>query len=416
MPVRAPHLHEVLRAFCLAAFKELGPEVERGGEIPFVLDRSPSGLVEYRPLVRDHVQAHAYALSQLEDARIALAELRRERAAAIFARAHAGPDSSEERALFRAILLPLLSRTAEACGGFDWEDGAFGRVYEELERSLFGTTRSYTALAPLVGVSLGAAVPLSPTLRVHAATADEIAARWPEARELLPPRFGLEPERTCVLALERELGGDEESTPDAPAEIADAVTAIRLATAAPVAAGPVVFERLDWHPFGVRPVLGIASTEPAGEPGRLDPWRGKLAGDLLTRLGETEGDGGLGEALERWELSLFESEPLRSERLREALAAALGAVDGLWAAAMRAAILVGEAGSDRAVVVESLRMLGRGERADGTAVDAVRRALVETVLHEDRARLLLALDDALLGLRARPAGYFSFRHESGTAA
>jgi hypothetical protein len=49
----------------------------------------------------------------------------------------------------------------------------------------------------------------------------------------------------------------------------------------------------------------------------------------------------------------------------------------------------------------------------------VRRGIVETLLHEDRGRLLEHLDDALLGLRARPAGYFSaraIRHDSGTAA
>jgi hypothetical protein len=71
---------------------------------------------------------------------------------------------------------------------------------------------------------------------------------------------------------------------------------------------------------------------------------------------------------------------------------------------MRAAVLVGDPG---------LRSLARGGLGEP---DAVRRAIVETLLHDDRDRLLDALDDALLGLRARPPGYFSFRHESGTAA
>ena len=76
-------------------------------------------------------------LAGLVDARLALDELRREPAAAVFARgAAAGP--AADRTLFRAVLLPLLVSTAEACGGFDWEDGAFDRVYGELERSLFG--------------------------------------------------------------------------------------------------------------------------------------------------------------------------------------------------------------------------------------------------------------------------------------
>ena len=419
MAVRAPYLHGVLRAFCLAAFAELGPEAAQAGELPFVVEEHATGFYEYRPLVRDHVQARAFWLAKLPDARIAIDELRREPAAAIFARAHAGPESSEERALFRAILLPLLVRTAEACGGFDWEDGAFRRIYGELERSLFGTTRSYTAVAPLVGLSVGSPVKLGRGIRVHASSADELSIRWPEARDLLPPRFGFEPERTCVLELQRELPGDEDTPPDAPAELADGITALRLATAAPAAAGPVVFERLDWHPFGIRPMLGIAATEPGGEPTRLDPWRGGLAGELLERLGQSEGDPELDEALERWELSLFEGEPLRSERLRESVTALLGGVDGLWAAAMRASVLLGESGRERAGLIERLQALARGERGGPEVSDALRRAIVETLLYQDRGRLLVALDDALLGLRPRPAGYFAartIRHSSGTAA
>jgi hypothetical protein len=272
---------------------------------------------------------------------------------------------------------------------------------------------------------VGAPVELGRGIRALETSADELSVRWPEARDLLPSRFGCELERTCVLELQRELPGDADTPPDAPAELADAVTVLRLATAAAAAAGPVVFERLDWHPFGIRPMLGIAATEPGGEPTRLDAWRGGLAGELLERLGRAEDDAELAEAVERWELSLFEGEPMRSELLRESIAALLGGIDGLWAAAMRAAMLLGESGRERAGLVEQLRALARGEHPDAEVADAVRRGIVETLLHEDRARLLEDLDDALLGLRARPPGYFSaraaspadaIRHDSGTAA
>jgi hypothetical protein len=419
MQVRAPHLHDVLRAFCLAAFAKLAPDAEQGGELPFVVEQHTAGFYEYRPLVRDHVQARAFWLASLADARIAIDELRREPAAAIFARGHAGAESSEERALFRAILLPLLTRTAEGCGGFDWEDGAFERIYAELERSLFGSSRSYTAAAPLVGLSVRAAIDLGRGIRVVQATAERLTSRWPEAGDLVPAGFGQEPERSSVLELERELAGDERTTPDAPAELADAVTALRLATAAPVAAGPVVFEQLDWHPFGIRPMLGIAATEPGGEATRLDPWRGRLAGELLERLVRAEDDPELAEALERWELSLFEGEPLRSERLRESVSALLGGVDGLWAGVMRTCILLGETSDERALVTEGLRALARGQAGADGATEALRRAIVETLLHEDRRRLIESLDDALLGLKAPPPAYFSaraIRHELGTAA
>jgi hypothetical protein len=403
MAVRAPHLHEVLRAFCLAAFAGLSREAAQG-EVPFLVEERSSGFYEYKPLVADHVQARVFWLSKLPDARIAIDELVREPAAAIFARGHLG-DPGEGRMFFRAILLPLLTRTAEACGGFDWDDGAFERVYAELEGSLFGAVRSYGAVAPLVGLSVGSPVQLGEGICVRAISPDELNARWPESRDLLPPRFGQEPERTAVLELEGELPGGED-TPDAPAELSDAVTALRLATAAPAAGGPVLFERLDWHPLGIRPMLGIAATEPAGEPSRLDPWRGRLASELLSRLDQVE-DSELGEAIERWELSLFEDEPLRSERLRESLTALLGGADGLWAAAMRAAALLGDTDSKRAGLVDAFRALARGDHVGEQVSDPLRRAIVETLLHEDRERMRDSLDDALLGLRPRPAGYFA---------
>ena len=153
--------------------------------------------------------------------------------------------------------------------------------------------------------------------------------------------------------------------------------------------------------------MPIAATEPPGEPTRLDAFRARLASDLLARLGRAEEDPELAEALDRWELSLFAGEPFRSEQLREALAALLGGSDGPWAAAVRAAVLLGETGADRGRQLERLRAVARGEPAGGTAADSIRKALVEVLAHGDRAGLVASLDDALIGVRPRPAGYFA---------
>jgi hypothetical protein len=407
--VRSPQLYFSLRCFCLAGFSLLANDVAGGDELPFAFEehasRGPSSLYEYRPLVRSYVDARAERLGGLADAQLALDDLRREPAAAIYAAAHSGRDGDEP--LLRTIVLPLLADVAEACGGFDWRDEIFDRAYGELERSLFGSRRAYAAVAPLVGLSLGAQVELGGGLRIRTAAAGELAAHWPEANGLLPPGFGSEPNRLCVLELERELLPNEPRTPDAPGELGDAVSALRLATAAPVAAGPVLFERLDWRPLAIRPVLPIAAAEPAGEPTRLDSFRARLASDLLAQLGRAEEDPELAEALDRWELSLFADEPFRSEQLREALAALLGGAEGLWAAAVRAAVLLGETGADRAGELERLRGLARGETAGPAAADAVRKAVVETLAHGNRAVLVAWLDDAMLGVRPRPAGYFA---------
>ena len=313
--------------------------------------------------MRSFVESRASALAGREDARIALDELLREPAAAIFARAHAGPRASEEQALFRTVLVSLLIATAESCGGFDWDDVAFERAYAELEHSLFGSSRAYAAVAPLVGISVVTQVELGEGLRLRAAATGELAHHWPEAQGLLPPGFGREVDRYCVLELERALEAGAEP-PDAPAELADAVSALRLATGAPVAAGPVLFERLDWRPFGIRPALPIAATQPPGEATRLDSFRAELTRELLSRLSLADADVALAEALDRWELSLFQHEPFRSEQLRGALAALLGET---WE--LRAAVLLGDVSDERRAIHAALRALARRRAGVGAGGD-----------------------------------------------
>jgi hypothetical protein len=401
--VRAPHLHSALRRFCLGSFAFFGREIDEGAEIQFVFEehgsRDRPTLYEYRPLVRSFVEARSGRILGLGDTVIALEALGREPAAGIYARAHAGAHA--EHAVLRTVLMPLLADVAEACGGFDWDDETFDRAYAGLEESLFGDERAYAAIAPLVGVEAGGIVELGDGLRVRHAADGELAAHWPDAARLAPESFGRETDRMCVLELERPLPGAGGEPPDAPGEIADAVTALRLATCGPIAAGPVLFERLDWRPFGVRPVLPIAATQPPGETTRLDVFRGEIARSLLARLSSAEDDHELGDALDRWELSLFQGEPFRAEQLRSALESLLGAGDGAWAASLRAAVLLGETGRERRAVLGVLRRLGEGA-ADDKAADSVRRAIVETLTRGGRAELVSELDESLLGVRPKP--------------
>ena len=397
MAVRAPQLHHALRAFVLGAFAYLLRELEEAGEaLPFAFEehagKDGPALYEYRPLVRDFVESRTDRLRGREDATIALEELVREPAAGIYARAHAGAHPSEDDALFRTVLVDLLIRVAEACGGFDWDDDSFDRAYAELEHSLFGERRTYVAVAPLLGITTGIQRELGEGVRVRAAADGELARHWPEATGLLPPGFGREADRFCVLEVRSALGPGED-VPDAPSEIADAVTAIRLATAAPLAAGPVLFETLDGRPYGIRPVLPIAATQPPGEPTRLDEFRGPLAAELLIRLGLADADTYLAEALDRWELSLFQHEPFRSEQLRGSLAALLG---GTWP--LRASVLLEEDAERREALHRDLTTLAGGAEATSPAATAVRRALVDVLRDGDRAGLVLRLDRMLLGL------------------
>ncbi len=403
MPVRAPHLYPLLRGFALGAFVVLGRELEEGAELPFAFEehvqRRGPALYELRPLVRAFIEEREPLLRGREDARLAVEELRREPAAAIFARAHAGARATEEQALFRTVLLGLLISTAESCGGFDWDDEAFERSYAALESSLFGEHRRYAVVAPLVGLSVAKPVDLAPGLAVRLCAPAELSTHWPESRGLLPPGFGSEPDRCCVLELRAELDAADEP-PDAPAEIADAVSAIRLTTAAALAAGPVLFETLDGRPFGIRPVLPIAATQPPGEPSRLDAFRTPIAVEVLTALGLADGDPALAEALDRWELSLFQNEPFRAEQLRAALSALLGET---WP--LRCSVLLAEDGAGREELYAQLGALAGGEPAAPGVVDAVRRALVAVLRGGNRADLVHDLDRELLGLPRRSAAW-----------
>ena len=398
--MRAPHLYPLLRGFVLGAFVVLGRELEEGAELPFAFEehvhRDGPALYELRPLVRSFTEEREALLRSREDARLALEELSREPAASIFAHAHAGPRATEDDALFRTVLLGLLVSTAEACGGFDWDDEAFERSYALLESSLFGDRRRYVALVPLVGLSLSKPVELAPGLTVRQSVTGELGAHWPESRGLLPPGFGREPDRCCVVELRRDLDAGDEP-PDAPSEIADAVSALRLTTAAALAAGPVLFEMLDARPFGIRPVLPIAATQPLGEPSRLDAFRAPIAAEVHAALSDADGDPELVEALDRWELSLFQNEPFRSEQLRGSLFALLGET---WP--LRSSVLVAEDSGAREELHGHFVTLAAGDAASPAAVDATRRALVMVLRARDRAELVHELDRELLGLPRRP--------------
>jgi hypothetical protein len=399
--VRAPHLYPLLRGFVLGSFVVLGRELEEGAELPFAFEehverRGPS-LYELRPLVRAFIEEREPILRAREDARLAVEELRREPAAAIFARAHAGRRANEDEALFRTVLLGLLVATAEACGGFDWDDDAFEQAYAELEQSLFGERRRYVAVAPLSGLSLTKKVELGQGLLVRPFVTGELVTHWPESRGLLPRDFGREPDRSIVVEVRRELDVGQ-APPDAAAEIADAVSALRLTTMAAVAGGPVMFETLDGRPFGIQPVLPIAATQPPGESSRLDAFRAPIAVDVVAALGDADGDPELAEALDRWELSLFQAEPFRSEQVRAALTSLLGET---WP--MRCCVLLADDAGAREELHAELTALAAGDAATPATVDAARRAVVAVLRSRDRDRLAHELDRELLGLGRRSA-------------
>ena len=155
---------------------------------------------------------------------------------------------------------------------------------------------------------------------------------------------------------------------------------------------------LDGRPYGIRPVLPIAATQPPGEPSRLDGFRTPIAVDVLSVLGDADGDPELAEALDRWELSLFQNDPFRAEQLRASLRALLG---DTWP--LRCAVLLEQDGSSRELLHGDLVALAEGDEATPVVLDAVRRCLVAALRAGDRGDLVRELDRELLGLERLPS-------------
>ena len=118
-----------------------------------------------------------------------------------------------------------------------------------------------------------------------------------------------------------------------------------------------------------------------------------MAVEVLAALGDADGDPELSDALDRWELALFQNEPFRGEQLRAALASLLGPT---WA--MRACVLLGEDGRAREELYGELTALAEGDAATAAAADAARRAVVAVLRSRNRDRLVHDLDRELLGL------------------
>lgn len=398
---RSPQLHEVLRLFCLGCFFDISRELADGAVVDVELVEHAGGagsIFEYDEKVVRFIEERAGRLLAREDALRALAALRLEPATAIVAQGHLSRGESEDDAIRRSILLPLLIGVAEACDSFDWSDAAFDRAYAQLEDRLFSEAHVHRAITPLVGLAARGGLELGGGARIRHVRQGELDAA--EEAGALPAHFGREYDRRLVVEIETLTHAP--TPPDAPTAVGRVLTTLRLTVPGAIAAGPVLVEYLDEHLYGLRDTPGIASQLPTGEPTRLDSFRGRIAGDVFRRLAAEHHDPVPLEALDRWELALFHTGPLRAEGLREALVQLLGEEDGAWAAAIRAAALVGETPDERARLLDGLIALVEGDGPGSTGEDVLRRALIACLRADSRVELLASLDGALLGLHGRP--------------
>ena len=225
------------------------------------------------------------------------------------------------------------------CGGFDWDDSAFERAYAELEAALFGEGHQYGALAPLIGITTGGAtIELGADMRIRLAATGELAKLLARGeRACCPPTSAVRPTASPSSSSSAHSNRARPSRPTRPASSPTRSRAIRLATAGAHRGRPCALRAPGLAPLRSSSRAADRRNAAAGEPTRLDSFRAPLAADLLPRLALADEDPELGEALDRWELSLFQDGPFQTEQLRESLAALLGGNDGLWAAVVRGA-------------------------------------------------------------------------------
>ena len=364
--------------------------------------RDGPSLYEYRPLVRGFVEEQAPTLRRLPDARNAIDDLRREPAAAIFARAHAGlvGDRTTTRSSARSSL-PMLTWTAERCGGFDWHDEAFDVGVRRSRADAVRHARAPTSRSrrssgsrPAHDADLGGGHHASPDRRRR-----DLAAL---ARGAGPDAAGVRPRRR-------------------PAARARAAARARRRRGRAAGRGRRARRRRHGAPARDR-------RRDRRRPGRLRAprlppacasrrcCRSRRRSRAARRRGSTRfarssppicasgcrSPTRIASSARRSTAGSCRSSPRsrsaprRCARRSRACSAATAA---LWAAVACARPSCSP--RRRTSAASSLDGL-RAERLDRDARDAVRRALVEALLHGSRVELVEALDETLLGLRPRP--------------
>jgi hypothetical protein len=420
--MRRPEARRAVAHFLLAALRDLADDVASGAEVAFALDARRVGagpaLYEYRLLYRAYVDARVGRLARLADYAEAVRVLAADPSVAAAARDHAPHAERDADAIREAILVPLVVAVAEGAGGFEWDDAVFDAAFDRMLVDVAQARRAFTAFAPLTGVHApDQTLDLGHGVIALRRTPLELAEAWPECQGLLPDAFTTSRDRLLGLELDVAMErGSRAEDPDAARRFARAVTALRLVFGGAIAAGPCLFERVDWSPRAVTALPASVTIAPVSAATAIEPQRVSLVRALVERLADAEVRGGaVAVAIARWmqaRSAIVAAE--RAAGMVDALEPLLGSDHaGGYAVAMRAAGLVGASASERERVAVALRQAQRLVRPDAPLCDvervadsvdeAVRCVLCAALDQQDDALTLAEmLDSVLLGARPRP--------------
>ena len=321
--MRAPHLHDTLRRFCLGAFAVFTRDLEDGTDLPFAFEEHGTygrpTLYEYRPLVRGFVEARAERLFARVDVQDAVADLCASR------RRASSRTRTRGRRRRAARGLPQRARAAPRPHRRGLRRLRLGRL--RLRARVRGARGLAVRRGPLVRRGRAARSASRSARRSSSATGS--ACAWPPRAS--SRRCGRRRRGCCRGTSAASRTGSACSSSSARSPGGPTRRRTRPASS------PMRSRRSGSPPRHRSPPARCCSSGSTGgrtgsvpcyrsqRPRRRANPRGSIPSARRSRAtcGSAsriaDDDARLGDALDRWELALFQTEPFRGDQLRHAL-------------------------------------------------------------------------------------------------
>lgn len=392
-------LHDALRAFALESARLLRDDQTAGAELEFDLDqgsgRSGPTLYHYRPLTGDFIAKRWPRLRMLESCLPAAHALGS--GAAAYLRVNGLRGAEAEPAL-----QAMLERIYEDATDFTFPEERFGRVYAEVERTLFEKSRPATVLVPIYGLELEAErVELGDGMSIVSGQATDA----PDEAVWGDPASGTERAHpNALLMLTKEVSPDDPApAAEAPSLFRRLLTGLRLWKPGGIALAALAWRRSGdgrWQPFEIE-----ATGAARGEPWILVDGEEAELCQFLAAISKSSHGGAVAWALSRFEMGCgrrFEAEALSDYLLGLRALLEAGAETGRSSLALSVAVLCAEEGERKRVqrrleLAQALERFVMGDGPNDDYLDAVGSDSPRTLVDETERHLRALLRDLLCG-------------------
>jgi hypothetical protein len=401
--MRNRQLHDALRAFALEAAALLRDDQNAGAEVEFDLDsgdprrRGPS-LYHYKPLTGKFIADRWHRLRSLPSRPDAAAALGAGAAAYLRANGLRGAEADP-------ALQSMLERIYEEATDLTFPEERFERVYAEVERTLYNSSRPATVLVPVHGLSLWPEqVDLGDGVEIVRGDRSDAPDEAVWADPVNPSADGERRDPNALLTLTREIDPDDPlPLEEARLRFRETLTGLRLWKPGGVALGAVAWRRSGdgaWQPFELEST-GVARSEPwVLAEGETEELREFFAAIATARV-----SGSVAWALSRFEMGC--GRRLEGEALSDYLLALRALLDttadsSRSSLALRVAVLCAEEGERKQVqrrveLAQALERFVMGDGVEEDYLDTVGSESSRTLVEEVERHLRALLRDILCG-------------------